>query len=141
MKNILILKPLGLLFILLLGSSACSPVTPIDESEYSATTPGQWAGTVNGMEETITFSSDGTFKALLRPAGFISNTISQGTTGSIDGTWAIDGKTITLTITRAEDERVLNHQTTSTILSFNSNALVLKSEAGETSTFYRADSL
>ncbi len=141
MKNNLLLKPLGLLFILLLGLSACTPVTPVEESEYSATIQGQWAGTVSGMEETITFSADGTFKALLRPEGFISNTISQGTTGSIDGTWAINGKTITLKIAGAEDERVLNSETTSTILSFNSDALVLKSDGGETSTFNRANSL
>lgn len=141
MKMTLTLKQLGLLFILLLGVSSCSPVTPVVESKYSADILGQWAGMVDGMEESITFREDGRFEALLRPGGFIGNTISQGTTGSISGTWAINGETITLMITGAEDEHVLNSKTTSTILSFNSNEIVLKSDTGATSTFTRMDSL
>jgi len=141
MKNILIFKQLSLLFILLLGVSACSPVTPVVEADYSADILGQWSGTVEGMDESITFREDGHFKALVRPGGFISNTISQGTTGSISGTWAIDRDIITLKITGAVDETVVNRETTSTIQSFNSNKLVLKSDGGETSTFTREVSL
>jgi Lipocalin-like domain len=141
MKISLFFKPVCLLFILLLGVSACSPVTPVAETDYSADILGQWAGTVEGMEESITFREDGQFKALVRPDGFISNTISQGTTGSISGTWAIDGETITLKITGAVDETVVNRETTSVIQSFNSNELVLKSDGGETSTFTREVSL
>ncbi len=141
MKQLLTFKHFSLLFLLLLGMSACSPVTPVVETDYSADILGDWMGTVEGMKESITFREDGHFKALLRPSGFISNTISQGTTGAISGTWAIDEETITLKITSAEDEQVLNSETTSTIVSFNSNALVLKSADGTTSTFTRADSL
>jgi hypothetical protein len=73
----------------------------------------------------------------LRPQGFISNTLSQGVTGTIRGTWAINGKTITLKITSAEDERVNNSVTSSTILAFNQDELSMKSDRGETSTFTR----
>jgi len=141
MKNIRTFKSFCLLFILLLGVSACSPVTPVVETDYSADLPGQWTGTVAGMEESITFREDGRFKALVRPGGFISNTISQGTTGSISGAWAIDGDIITLKITGAVDETVVNRETTSIIQSFNSNELVLKSDDGTTSTFSREVSL
>ena len=40
--------------------------------------------------------------------GFISNTLGQGVTGTIRGTWSIQGKVITLTINSAENERLLN---------------------------------
>jgi hypothetical protein len=70
--------------------------------------------------------------------GFISNTLSQGVTGTIWGTWAINGKAITLKITSAEDERVNNSVTSSTILAFNQGELSMKSNRGETSTFTRA---
>lgn len=141
MKTLLTFQRISLLFILLLGVSACSPATPVGEVDYSTDILGQWEGTVEGMDESITFREDGGFKALLRPGGFISNTLSEGTTGSISGTWAIDGDIITLKITGAVDEQVLNNETTSTIVSFNSNQMVLKSEDGSTATFTRNLSL
>jgi hypothetical protein len=55
-----------------------------------------------------------------------------GVTGTIRGTWAINGKTITLKITSAEDERVNNSVTSSTILAFNQDELSMKSDRGET---------
>jgi len=93
------------------------------------------------MKESITFNGDGSFIAQLRLQGFISNTLSQGVTGTIRGTWAINGKTITLKITSAEDERVKNSVTSSTILAFNQDEFSIKSERGETSMFTRAISL
>jgi len=54
---------------------------------------------------------------------------AQGT-GTIRGTWAISGKTITLRITSAEDERVNNSVTSSTILAFNQDELSMKSNRG-----------
>jgi len=141
MKQPLTFKSIGLLFILILGVAACSPVKPVVESSYATDILGSWQGTVEGMNETITFRDDGSFKALVRPGGFISNTISEGVTGSISGTWALDGQTITLQITGSEDEQVLNRKATSTILSFNQTELVLKSGGGETSTFTRSISL
>jgi len=137
MKKPLTFKSLGLLFILILGVSACSPVKPVAETGMAAAILGSWQGTVEGEGETITFLEDGTYKALVRPEGFISNTLSEGVTGSISGTWTLDGQTITLQITGSEDEQVLNSTTTSTILSFSENELVLKSDGGETSTFTR----
>jgi hypothetical protein len=93
------------------------------------------------MKESIAFSADGSFIAQVRPQGFISNTLSQGVTGTIRGIWAINGKNITLKITSAEDERVRNSVTSSTILAFNQNELTIKSDRGETSTFLREASL
>ncbi|MGB8804209.1 MAG: hypothetical protein WCC93_04725 [Chthoniobacterales bacterium] len=132
---------LGLLVALALGVSSCTPAKPVAEAEYSVKIVGNWLGTVGNMKESITFSGDGSFTAQLRPQGFISNTLSQGVTGTIRGTWAIDGKTITLKITSAEDERVNNSVTSSTILAFNQDELSMKSSGGETSTFTRVSSL
>ena len=53
----------------------------------------------------------------------------------------MNGKTITLKITSAEDERVNNSVTSSTILAFNQDELSMKSNRGETSTFTRVTSL
>jgi hypothetical protein len=132
---------LGLLLALALGVSSCTPAKPVAETEYSAKIVGNWLGTVGNMKESITFIGGGSFIAQLRPSGFISNTLSQGVTGTIRGTWAINGKTITLKITSAEDERVNNSVTLSTILAFNQDELSMKSDRGETSTFTRVTSL
>jgi hypothetical protein len=107
------------------------------EADYAAKIVGDWVGTVGDMKESINFHADGGFVAQLRPFGFISNTLSQGVTGMIRGTWAISGKTITLNITSAEDERVKNSSTSSTILAFSTNELEMKSDRGLTSKFVR----
>ena len=132
---------IGLLLALALGVSSCTPTKPVAEADYSTKIVGNWLGTVGNMKESITFSGDGTFIAQLRPQGFISNTLSQGVTGTIRGTWAINGRTITLKITSAEDERVNNSATSSTILAFNQDELSMKSDRGDTSTFTRVSSL
>jgi hypothetical protein len=132
---------LGLLPALALGVSSCTPAKPVEEADYGAKIVGNWLGTVGNMKESITFNGGGSFIAKLRPQGFISNTLSQGVTGTIRGTWAINGKTIALKITSAEDERVKNSVTSSTILAFNQDELSMKNERGETSTFTRAISL
>jgi hypothetical protein len=44
---------------------------------------------------------------------------------------------VTLNVSSAQDERVLNRETTSTIESFKANQIVVKSSVGETSTFRR----
>jgi hypothetical protein len=131
----------GLLLALAFVISSCKPSEPVAESEYGAKIVGNWMGTVGDMKESMTFSADGSFSAQLRPLGFISNTLGQGVTGTIRGTWALNGKTITLKVTSAEDERVKNSVTSSTILAFNQNELSIKSNRGDTSTFTRAISL
>ena len=141
MKHDFIIKRLGPLLGLALGVSACTPAKPVAEAEYSAKIVGNWLGTVGDMKESITFSADGSFVAQLRPQGFISDTLSQGVTGTIRGTWAINGKTIILKITSAEDVRVKNGVTSSTILAFNQEKISLKNDLGTTSTFTRALSL
>jgi hypothetical protein len=127
---------LGLL--LATGLLSCSPdVTLVVETEYSKKIVGDWQGRVGGVNETISFSADGTFVSQVRPGGFISNTLGQGVTGTIRGTWSIKGESITLNISGAEDERILNKATSSTIETFKPNVLVVKSNNGVTSTFVR----
>lgn len=135
------LPVLGLLLALALGITSCTPPKPVTEAEYGATIVGSWLGTAGDMKESISFSADGSFIAQLRPQGFISNALSQGVTGTIRGTWTIHGKTITLEITSAEDERVKNGVTSSTILAFSQDELSLKSDGGETSRFLRSITL
>jgi hypothetical protein len=117
--------------------SSCSPDVAVGEAEYAAKIIGGWQGTVGNTSETITFGADGRFVSEVRPRGFISNTLAQGVTGTIRGTWAVKGKSITFNIGSAEDERLLNKATTSTIESFKVNEIVMKSSTGETSTFVR----
>jgi hypothetical protein len=130
----------GLLALMLaIGLSSCAPDgAPIAESQYAAKMVGDWQGTVGDMQETISFKADGKFVSQVRPRGFISNTLGQGVTGTIRGTWTIEGKVITLNIDSAEDANVLNKTTTSTIGMFKQNELVVRSSNGETSTFVRA---
>lgn len=138
MKHHVKCGPIGLLLALAFVLSSCTPAKPVTEAEYGSKIVGNWMGAVGQMKELITFNRDGSFIAELRPQGFISNTLSQGIIGTIHGTWSIKDRTITLKITGAEDERVKNRVTSSTILDFNQDELSLKSEQGETSTFSRA---
>jgi hypothetical protein len=121
------------------GLWSCSPDgPPVAEAEYSAKIVGDWQGTVGDTREAISFAADGRFVSQVRPRGFISNTLGQGVTGTVRGTWAIKGKSITLNIVSADDVRLLNKTTASTIETFKPNELVVKSGNGETSTFVRA---
>ena len=119
-------------------SSCSSDGPPVAEAEYPSRLVGEWLGTVGDTRETISFRRDGTFVSQLRSRGFISNTLGQGVTGTIYGTWTIKGKVITLSIGSANNAGFVNTNTTSTIESFKPNELVVKSASGETSTFVRA---
>ena len=116
-----------------------SPAEPrfIDEAEYSTRIVGDWQGTEGGSKETISFYADGDFECHLRASGFISMALAQGGTGRIHGTWRMDGKSITLHISGAQDERVLYRIATITIEIFRINELKVKSATGVTSTFLR----
>ena len=131
---------LFLLSLLFAGAiSSCSPNgAPVAEAEYSAKIVGDWQGTVGDERETISFGADGRFTSQVRRRGFISDTLGHGVTGMIRGTWAISGKSITLNISSAEDVRVVNSATTSTIETFKPNEIVVKSATGGTATFVRA---
>ena len=123
--------------LLALGLMSCAPNPIVAEADYPAKLVGDWRGTVGDTNETIKFNADRTFVAEVRPAGFISNTLGQGVTGTIRGTWTIAGKVVTLNVDRAEHERVINRTTTSTIESFKQSELVVKSSAGTVTTFFR----
>jgi hypothetical protein len=134
----LIRWPLLLLLLASAGTSCAPNANPVPESQYRTKLLGDWQGTVGDMKETISFGADGGFTSQVRQMGFISNTLGQGVTGTIRGTWVLQGKVLTMNITSAEDARVLNKVATSTIESFKPNELVLKSAGGGTSTFLRA---
>jgi hypothetical protein len=110
---------------------------PVPEAEYSTKIVGQWQGTVGHFKETMLLDGDGTFLCKLYPTGFIANTLSQGVTGTIRGTWKITGAMITLRITSSENEHLSDKVVSSTIVSFKTNELVLRSDRGETSPFQR----
>jgi hypothetical protein len=139
MANIMSTVRLSAVALLLaLGLAECSSDgAPVAERDYATKIVGQWQGTVGDVNEAITFGADGKFVSQVRQRGFISNTLGQGVTGTIRGTWAIQRKSITLKIDSAENERVLNKQTVSTIEAFRPNELVVKSDGGGTATFVR----
>jgi hypothetical protein len=117
---------------------SCSPSeTPVPRADYASRIVGGWQGAVGDVTETITFSADGKFVSEVRPRGFISNTLGQGVTGTVRGTWQIDANAITLNVTSARDARLGDTATKSTIEKFEPNELVVKSDRGETSTFRR----
>ena len=118
-------------------ASCTNNTPPVPEAEYSAKIVGHWQGTVGDLKETIKIDNDGTFVCQLHPMGFIANTLSQGVTGTIRGTWKITGAIITLRITGANKELLGNRIASSTIVAFKENELVLKSDRGETSSFQR----
>jgi hypothetical protein len=89
----------------------------------------------------MSLDGDGTFVCELRTTGFIANTLSQGVTGTIRGTWKIAGAIITLNVSGAENETLRNRTTSSTIVAFKQDELVLKSDRGETSSFQRVRAL
>lgn len=123
-----------------LGISNCGPDKKVAEADYRTQIVGNWVGDAGDTKESITFDADGGFKARVRSLGFISNTLSQGVEGVIEGTWTIGGRTITLTIAVADDVRLKGRTTSSTILRFYPDEFTLKSEAGRTSTFTRTSS-
>jgi hypothetical protein len=131
----------GQIAVVVLGLCVASCATngaPVPEAEYSTAIVGRWQGTVGDSKEVLTIDGDGAFVCQLHPTGFIANTLSQSVTGTIRGTWKITGTTITLRVTSAEHEHLRNRIASSTIVAFRADALVLKTDRGESSTFRRA---
>jgi uncharacterized protein (TIGR03066 family) len=118
-------------------ASCANNSSTVPEAEYSTKIVGRWQGTVGDLKETMSIEGDGTFVCQLHPMGFIANTLSQGVTGTIRGTWKITGAIITLRITGSENEHLRNKIASSTIVAFKEDELVLKSDRGETSPFQR----
>ena len=129
----------SLVLLLATGLSSCERAgTSLAESQYRTALVGDWQGNVGEDSESINFEADGSFSCQVRSNGFIGATLGQGSSGTISGAWTLEGNIITLAIDHASQEQPLNLATTSTIVSFNQNQLVVKSDAGETSTFIRA---
>ncbi len=108
------------------------------EAQYQAALVGDWQGNVEGDSESISFQADGRFSSEVLPTGFISTTLDQGATSTVRGAWMLQGNVITLNIDQASGAPPVNLATTSTIVSFNENKLVVKSDTGQTSTFIRS---
>ena len=113
----------------------------IPEADYSTKIVGRWQGTVGDLKETMSIDSNGTFFCQLHPTGFIGRTFSPSVTGTVHGTWKITGANITLRITGAENERLENKITSSAIVTFKEDELVLKSDRGLISSFRRVRAL
>ena len=118
-------------------ASCSNNSSTVPEAEYSTKIVGNWQGTVGRQKETMSINGDGTFVCRVQPMGFIARTLSQSVTGTVYGTWKITGAIITLTITGAENESLKEKITSSTIVAFKTDELVLKSDRGETSSFRR----
>ena len=81
---------------------------PVKEAEYSATIVGDWFGTVETEKSPVLVIANGSFVGTVRASeGFISNTLGQGVTRQLAETGR-SKVSLTLSITSAEDERVLN---------------------------------
>ena len=114
---------------------------PVSQANYSARIVGLWQGTVGDSSESMSIQSDGTFVCQVHPMGFIANTLSQGVSGRINGTWNLTGSRLILIVSGAQNERLENRTASSTIVSFDENKLVLRSDHGETSPFQRTSRL
>ena len=134
-------RAIAVVFLGFCVASCANNSSPVPEAEYSTKIVGRWQGTVGDLKETMSIDGDGTFGCQVHPMGFIANTLSQGVTGTIRGTWKITGAMITLRITGAENERLRNRMVSSTIVAFKEDELVLKSDRGETSRFQRVGAL
>jgi hypothetical protein len=129
--------------IVVLGVSLAACVnnsSPVPPADYSTKIVGRWQGTVGNLKETMSVNADGTFSCQVHPTGFIANMLYPVVPGTISGKWSVSKKIITLTITGAKDERLANRVTSSTIVTFKENELVLSS-AGMTSSFLRVQVL
>jgi hypothetical protein len=113
----------------------------IPEADYSTKIVGRWQGTIGDLKETMSIDSNGTFFCQLHPTGFIGRTFSPSVTGTVYGTWKITGANITLRITGVENERLENKITSSAIVTFKEDELVLKSDRGLISSFWRVHAL
>ena len=130
----------GAILVVVLGyclASCAKNSQPIPEADYSTKIVGRWQSTVDDLKETMSFGGNGTFVCRLYPMGFIANTLFPSATGTVRGTWKITGAVITLAISGAENERLMNKIASSTIMAFKEDKLVLKSDRGETSPFKR----
>ena len=122
--------------------ASCANNSPsVSLADYSTKIVGRWQGTVDNLKETMSIDRDGTFVCQLRTTGFLANTLSQSVAGTVRGMWKITGVIITLRITGEKNERLGSRTTSSTIVAFKEDELVLKSDRGETTYFRRVGAL
>jgi len=121
-------------------ASCAKKETTVALAEYPTSIVGHWEGAVGSSKETMTIESGGTFVCQIYPLGFLANTLSQSVPGKVSGTWKITDAVITLKITGEKHEHLGDRLTSSTIESFKTDELTLKSDRSETSTFRRMHS-
>lgn len=135
-KELLRWLALPLLALVLLACERSGEV--VAESRYREALVGDWQGTLGKERAIMSFTQDGRFTAQLLRKGFIGRTLGQREPGTIEGTWTLQGNTINLTIVNSDNVKPVNLATTSEIVSFKENELIVRSTDGETSTFIRA---
>jgi len=113
---------------------------PVSEKEYSAKIVGRWQGTVGNQQETMSFAKNGIFVCQLQPTGFINTMVFPRAPGRVSGTWSISGSIVNLTIAGERNERFANQVTSSTIVAFTGDKLILEPAPGEISSFQRVGS-
>lgn len=122
-----------------IGLLSCARSSPaIPEERYSKELVGRWQGGAGGENEVMAIDMNGHFVCRLHQRGFLANTLSQGVTGTVSGTWSVSGKTLMLVVDDTRHEHLKNGATSSEIVAFNDRALVLRSHRGNISTFYRS---
>jgi len=109
----------------------------VPQAEYSTEIVGHRQGTIGILSGTMSIDRDGTLICPIQPRGFIANALSQSVPGKISETWNIIGAIYTLKTTGKKHERLGDRIAARTIKSFRADALVLKSDRGETSSFQR----
>ena len=132
-------KFLFLILTFTLAISSCRQQTQsVPPENYSSRIVGNWQGTMgNYYKENIRFKKDNTFEVQLHSGGFIGNTISQGVYGNASGNWRINGNSLTLEISKADEKSLFDQSKKYNILSFMQDEIKLADEKGDTTVFVR----
>jgi hypothetical protein len=127
---------LGLLFAAVLASCS-SDAPPVPEADYPARLFGGYCLSLVS-HRALPFATERTADEPPLPNLRHKRSVRvKCVTDRVRGTWAINGKVITLKVSDAEDVRLLSKTITSTIESFKPKEFVVKNERGDTSTFGR----
>jgi hypothetical protein len=122
-------------------ASCANKLRPVTEAEYPLKLVGRWQRTDGAIHETMSIDGDGTFVCQLHPDGFIADTLSEGVTGTVRGTWSLHGASIRLNISSAVNENLENTRASSTIVALTEDELILTSDRGNRSSFRRVRDL
>lgn len=125
---------------LMINLGGCTNPPSVAESDYATRIVGGWQGVAGGLNESMVFNGNGTFVCRLQKTGFIAEMLYPAPPGTVTGSWAIAGATMTLTINGTKNEHLTNDAASSEIVAFHENDIVLRSH-GSTSSFRRTTGL